>query len=300
MIGNNQAARAGHRSVLAVAALELAAKGHPLIPLHTPGLAGGCSCGSRCGRQGKHPRGLLGLRSASADLEQVEAWWWGQPSANIGLRCDGLLAFDVDGPNGRRALERLQDELGELPPTRSQLTGRGSQSLYSIPADARISNSTARLGNPLELDLRAGTSGYVVAPPSRHGSGAHYRWRDPEEPFAPLPARWIQRLRQPPPVEPEPGLEAFARVASSAYGRAAMRAEFAELARVEPGGRNNALNRCVYKLAGWVSAGELDWYELRLRAVDAGLALGLPLAEVEATVFSAINAGFARPRRKAR
>jgi hypothetical protein len=158
MIGNNQAARAGHRSVLAVAALELAAKGHPLIPLHTPGLAGGCSCGSRCGRQGKHPRGLLGLRSASADLEQVEAWWWGQPSANIGLRCDGLLAFDVDGPNGRRALERLQDELGELPPTRSQLTGRGSQSLYSIPADARISNSTARLGNPLELDLRAGTS----------------------------------------------------------------------------------------------------------------------------------------------
>jgi hypothetical protein len=40
------------------AALELAANGHPVIPLHTP-TAWGCSCGRRnCGRAGKHPRGI--------------------------------------------------------------------------------------------------------------------------------------------------------------------------------------------------------------------------------------------------
>jgi hypothetical protein len=299
-MATNDGARAGRRSALALAALKLAAEGHPLIPLHSPGLAGGCSCGRRCGREGKHPRGLLGLRSASADLQQVEAWWWGQPSANIGLRCDGLLVFDVDGPSGRRALAHLQDELGQLPATRSQLTGRGSQLFYSMPVDARIGNSTARLGSPVELDVRAGVSGYVVAPPSRHASGTRYRWRDLAQPFVPLPTRWIDRLRQPAPSVRELGFEAFAPVASTAYGRAAMRAEFAELARVKPGGRNNALNRSTFKLAGWVSGGELDWYQLQSRAIEAGLALGLPLAEVEATVYSAMNAGFARPRRKAR
>jgi hypothetical protein len=290
-------ARAGHRSALAIAALELATAGHPLIPLHTPNMRGGCSCGRRCSSPGKHPRGLLGLRSASADPERVEAWWWAQPEANIGLRCDGLAVFDVDGPEGERSLERLQDELGGLPPTRGQITGRGWQRLYSIPRETRIGNSTARLGRPAELDLRAGERGYVVYAPSRHANGSRYRL-EPGAPIAELPPPWLERLAQPETAERELSFEAFAGASSTAYGRAAMRAELAELARAEPGGRNNALNKSVFKLAGWVPAGELNWSELRERATQAGLALGLPFDEVERTVFSAMNAGFARPRRR--
>lgn len=299
----NGNARAGHRSALAIAALELAAAGHPLIPLHTPGENGRCSCGRRCGRPGKHPRGTLGLRSASCDLDQVEAWWWAQPAANIGQRCDRMAVFDVDGPAGERALARLQEDLGELLPTREQATGRGLQRFYSIAAGARIGNSTAPLGNPPELDLRAGERAYVVTAPSRHAGGKQYAWSDPEAPITPLPSAWIARLEQPEPapVSPEPiPLELLGQIRSTPYGRAAMRLELASLLRVEPGGRNNALNRSVYKLAGWVSAGELDWYELRSRAIDTGLALGLPLFEVERTVISAMNAGFNRPRRKPR
>jgi hypothetical protein len=113
------------RSVLGAAALELAAAGHPVLPLHTP-TGCGCSCGSpRCARPGKHPRGFYGLKSASSDLERVEAWWWAQPLANIGLRADGLVVFDCDGSGGRRSLERLEWELGELPESRSQQSGRG-------------------------------------------------------------------------------------------------------------------------------------------------------------------------------
>jgi hypothetical protein len=78
-----------------------------------------------------------------------------------------------------------------------------------------------------------------------------------------------------------------------------MRGELASLAQIEPGGCNNALNKAVFKLAGWVSAGELDSHELHERATEAGLALGLAYNEVEKTVASAMNAGYSRPRRKA-
>jgi hypothetical protein len=304
MNGRNRGeARAGHRSALAIAALELAAAGHPLIPLHTPGENGRCSCGHKCDRPGKHPRGTLGLRSASCDLAQVEAWWYAQPTANIGQRCDGMTVFDIDGPAGERSLEQLQEDLGELPPTSEQETGRGLQRFYSIPDEARIGNSTAPLGNPPELDLRAGAKAYVVTAPSRHTSGKLYAWTDPETPIAALPAAWIRKLEQPLPAaaRPEPlPLELVGQTRTTPYGRAALRDELRSLAGAEPGGRNNALNRSAYKLAGWVAAGELDWYELRERATDAGLAIGLSPFEVERTVSSAMNAGFARPRRRSR
>jgi hypothetical protein len=282
-------------NALAEAALELAGAGHPVLPLHSV-TAAGCSCGHNCGRIGKHPRGVFGLRHASTDPRRVEAWWHGQPRANIGMRCDALLAFDLDGTAGRRSLEQLEWELGELPETRGQTTGRGEHRYYATPAEVLLGNSTAPLGHPAGLDLRGGDRGYVVVAPSLHSSGRPYRWLDPEAPFAPLPTSWLERMLLPKPVE----LAAVASMdsRSTAYGRAALRKELAALARTREGDRNNALNRSVYSLAGWVSAGELDWYELHESARSVGLQLGLSLDEVERTVRSAMNAGFARPRRK--
>jgi len=285
---------AAFHSELGAAALELAAEGHPVLPLHTP-IGGRCSCGSRkCGSVGKHPRGVYGLRHASTDRRQIEAWWHGQPTANVGMRCDGLVVLDVDGREGRRSLEELGHELGKLPVSRVQVSGRGEHHLYVIPSGVAVGNSTTSLGSPPGLDLRAGDRGYLVTAPSLHKSGVHYEWLDRQRPIEPLPRAWLERLLVPRSVKLTP--EAVSGSDSSAYGRAALRAELAALARVEPGRRNNALNRAVFGLAGWVSGGELDWSELRDSARSVGLALGLPLDEVERTIASAMNSGYARPR----
>jgi hypothetical protein len=239
MPGGDRTARAGQRSALALAALELALEGHPLIPLHTPS-GGRCSCGYRCGRVGKHPRGLLGLRSASSDPERVEAWWWAQPEANIGLRCDRLLVFDLDGPAGRDSLSRLQEELGELPASREQRSGRGWHLLFGLAGEAAIGNSTAALGDPPGLDLRAGARGYIVAAPSLHENGRTYRWRDRETPIAPLPRAWLERLQRPQPspsmVEPGP----FPSCETSGYGLVALRRELAKVRTAREGAERDA------------------------------------------------------------
>jgi hypothetical protein len=289
-------ARAGHLSALALAALELAAAGHPVIPLHTPS-ASGCSCGRPCGRPGKHPRGCLGLNSASSDPEQVESWWWGQPEANIGMRCDGLVVFDLDPPEGEESFLRLQAELGDLPASRGQASGRGRHLLFRVPGQAAVGNSTFPLGYPPGLDLRAGRRGYVVVTPSRHASGCEYRWLDPEAPIAPLPRAWLERLQRPPrTVEPT---AISANGSTSGYGLVALRRELARVRRAPEGRRNEALNRSTFKLAQLVAGGEIALGDLLAGARACALANGLGYAETTATIESAVRAGLCYPRRRA-
>jgi Bifunctional DNA primase/polymerase, N-terminal len=207
--------------------LELVGEGRLILPLHTP-TARGCSCGRRCGRVGKHPRSTFGLKSATNDWEQVAIWWHAQPEANIGMRCDNLVAFDIDGPAGRRSLQQLEWELGELPPTRAQASGRGMHLFCALPTGVLIGNSVAPLGYPAGLDLRAGERGYVVVAPSLHESGRRYAWIDPEAPIAELPQPWLERLLALPRLpDPEPvhGAE------TSAYGTAVLRRELELLAQ---------------------------------------------------------------------
>jgi hypothetical protein len=75
-------------SDLGASAISLAAE-QPVLPLEP--------CGKR-------PLAGLGLRSATQDRETVASWWQHWPDANIGLRCDGLLVFDVDGESGEQSL----------------------------------------------------------------------------------------------------------------------------------------------------------------------------------------------------
>jgi hypothetical protein len=289
------------RSELGEAALGLAAAGHPVLPLHTP-TRYGCSCGNwRCSRVGKHPRGFYGLKHATVDPEQIASWWHGQPGANIGLRCDGLLVFDLDGAKGRRSLEQLEWDLGELPESRGQKSGRGEHRFYRLPSESSVGNSTAPLGSPPGLDLRAGRKGYVVAAPSRHVNGSRYTWRDPEAPIEPLPPPWLERLlelRPPPSAAPlSPPLAGVL----GAYGRAALQGELAKIRAAEEGERNNVLNRSVFKLAQLAATGELDLDLIEREAKAAALSVGLEAHEVDLTVHYALTAGYRHPRaRRAR
>ena len=145
------------RSELGESALALAAE-QPVLPLEP--------CGKR-------PLAGLGLRSATQDRETVASWWLRWPDANIGLRCDGLLVFDVDGKAGERSLARLEERYGPLPASRAVVTGKGEHRYFRCPMPA--GNSTQGLGRPAGLDLRGGTRGYVCAPPCVHASGPPLR-----------------------------------------------------------------------------------------------------------------------------
>jgi hypothetical protein len=213
------------------------------------------------------------------------------------MRCDGLVVFDLDPPDGRESLRRLQEELGELPASRGQASGRGEHRFFRLPEEAVVGNSTFPLGYPPGLDLRAGRRGYVVVAPSRHASGREYRWLDPEPPIAPLPRAWLDRLQQPPRTVEATTVSANG--STTGYGLVALRRELARVRSAREGGRNEALNRSTFKLAQLVAGGEIALDDLLVGARACALANGLGYAETTATIESALTAGLCYPRRRA-
>src|SRR6266487_4217526 len=97
------------------AALDYAARGIPVLPVHyptsRPAREVGCSCGDPdCGSIGKHPITAHGLKDASTNREQVEWWWRRFPRANVGLATGHVFdVLDIDGTAGERSIARLSD-----------------------------------------------------------------------------------------------------------------------------------------------------------------------------------------------
>src|SRR6266498_2587381 len=184
------------------AALDYAARGVPVLPVHCPtsrpGHEVGCSCGDPgCGSIGKHPITAHGLKDASTNREQIEWWWRRFPHANVGLATEHVFdVLDIDGPIGERFIRRLPADrpLGQLGPV--VRTGGGGWHVYLAPTG---------LGNPKPRDLEKvdwrGRGGYVLAPPSRHASGRRYRWvRDLDTPLPEVPPALRERLERPQPI----------------------------------------------------------------------------------------------------
>lgn len=135
------------------AALDYAARGWRVLPLEP---------------RGKRPLWSLGWEDASSDPERIRAWWEHQPEANVGVACTGsLVVLDVDGDQGLATLHELEQRHGRLEATYMVSTGRGRHLYFRRPEDLA---DGWRYGG---LELKA--SGYVVAPPSVHPSGAHYQ-----------------------------------------------------------------------------------------------------------------------------
>jgi putative DNA primase/helicase len=195
-------------------ALKYAKRGWPVLPLHTA-KDGQCSCGNSCDRPGKHPRTTHGVKDATTNRRQTRVWWKKWPDSNIGIatgRQVGILVLDIDPRNGGLdTLQNLKAELGSLPDTATANTGGGGQHLFfrhpTFPV--RKDNAGKLLGPGVDV-LSDGC--YVVAPPSRHGSGRRYAWADGKSPsdveVAKLPKVWRDRLRgttadAQPPATPE-------------------------------------------------------------------------------------------------
>lgn len=177
------------------AALDYAARGWPVLPLHSV-RDGRCSCGNRdCGKsRGKHPRTSGGFTDATTDANAIREWYRHWPDANVGIRTgaeSALVVLDIDPRNGGdESLLELERRLGPLPPTVLALTGGGGRHFYFKHPRTRRIACARNFGGFNGLDLKA-DGGFIVAPPSRHASGREYAWEvtaHPDDvPLAPFP-----------------------------------------------------------------------------------------------------------------
>lgn len=102
--------------------------------------------------------------------EKVTSWFTENPDANIAIitgEVSGIFVVDLDSSDA----EKHAAEKGGFDGTPRVVTGRGSQ-VYLEHPDYPIPN---RANRELKIDIR-GDGGYVVAPPSIHGSGRQYKW----------------------------------------------------------------------------------------------------------------------------
>ncbi|GLY01230.1 bifunctional DNA primase/polymerase [Actinoplanes sp. NBRC 101535] len=268
------------------AALAYARHGIPVLPVHTPDRAGRCSCGrgARCDSPGKHPLLRHGLSEASTDPWQIHVWWARWPRANVGLRTGVVMdVADVDSAEGWHGLHRLLH--AAIPPGPQVRTGRGGRHLWFHPT-----GYGNRVGLLPGLDWR-GAGGYVLAPPSRHVTGADYTWLRPPEAFMPpAPDALRELIAGPPAAGPERTVTHPGR-----YAGAALEAESDRVAGAVPGTRNDTLNRAAFSLGRLVGAGLLDEGTVRRELTSAARRAGLGAAETRATIRSGLTAGRRSP-----
>ncbi|HEY4116288.1 MAG TPA: phage/plasmid primase, P4 family [Byssovorax sp.] len=178
--------------------------GWAVLPVHSLH-EGRCSCGrDACGNAGKHPRTKRGLKDASRDAAQINAWWSKWPDANVGIatgRSSGLLVVDVDPRNGGDdGLAQLERTHGALPASVEASTGGGGRHiLLRYPESVGDEGiRCAKLGGG--VDFKA-DGGYIVAAPSLHLSGRRYVWPAAKRPavaqVAPAPGWLLERVTKP-------------------------------------------------------------------------------------------------------
>lgn len=128
-----------------------------------------------CAPGAKTPLTEHGFRDATADFDQVEAWWQRWPQANIGMPTEGLLVVDVDGAANNWLANRpeLALELAKAPI--SLTPGGGRHYLFRQPPGRGWRSSTGRLA--AKVDVRA-DGGYIILPPSVSATGRAYRWAE--------------------------------------------------------------------------------------------------------------------------
>jgi hypothetical protein len=143
-----------------------------------------------------------------------------------------------------------------------------------------------------------GHGGAVLAPPSRHLSGASYRWLRglDQAPLPEVPVALRDLLDPDPPTTTRPARTVGPDTPGHPYGRIVLAAELAALGRATPGQRNHTLNRCAFKVYRYAASGLLDDQEVTAAFTQAALAIGLSPAEVARTLASARTAGLASPR----
>lgn len=121
-------------------------------------------------------KGSGGCKDATTDAAMIDAWWGGNPHANIGIATGFLVdVVDIDGAIGQQSRCENWDMFSGLDVLGRVSTPRpGGMHLY-VPRREGIGNGAHLLPG---IDYR-GLGGYVVAPPSVNAEGVGYRWISP-------------------------------------------------------------------------------------------------------------------------
>jgi len=152
-------------------ALQYLRRGLSVIPLKSPSMVSKDLPKDEFIRQCKVP--LIGWKEFQTRLpteEEVCGWFDKWPNANIGIvtgKISGIVVFDLDSDH---AVQYAEDE-GGFHYTPKVQTGKGFHCYMQYP-DFEVRNDVRK---ELDIDIR-GDGGYVVAPPSIHGSGNQYDW----------------------------------------------------------------------------------------------------------------------------
>jgi putative DNA primase/helicase len=159
------------------AALNYAAIGWKVIPVHHVNPDGSCSCGRvHCDHQGKHPIISDWQNRCTNDRQTIEGWWAEWPQANVGIVCgaSGIGAIDIDAyKGGEESLIALLSEIGfsVLPTTVEARTGSGGRHLIFRDGGNLI---PSKVGLRPGIDIRA-DRGQIVVEPSSNKNGP-YKW----------------------------------------------------------------------------------------------------------------------------
>jgi len=154
-------------------ALQYLGRGFSVIPLISPSMCSGNLTQKEINDRCK--KALVSwkeFKNRHPTKKEVNDWWDRWPDANIAIvtgKISNLVVFDVDKED---ATEYAEEE-GGFPITVKAISGKGYH-IYTEYPDFQV-GCTAN--TELGLDIR-GDGGYIVAPPSIHGSGRQYKWEN--------------------------------------------------------------------------------------------------------------------------
>lgn len=315
------------RKIKRESALECAARGWRMVPLHWPKFNQadefvGCSCGNPdCDSPGKHPLIKAWQHNATTDIAQINEWLAQWPDANWAIATgeeSNLTVVDVDINKttgeftGQVTLEKIIAIHGETPETLEVTTGSGGRQLYYLHPGIEVRNTQNGKEDATNLEFR-GDGGYVVAVGSRHKSGRRYEWANRAK-MQDLPT-WALNWRYAK-IDPlgevekdgeklkekiiDPKAKVYdqdGRVSSlSKYTDHIVKAETSRVRDATEGTRNNSLNRAAFSLGTLVGAGMLDESQAVAELQSAARSAGLKDPEIEKTIKSGLEAGKSKPR----
>lgn len=200
---------------------------------------------------------------------------------------------DVDSEEGWHGLCHVLG--GSLPEGPAVRTGSGGWHFWFSPTG--FGNRVRLLPG---LDWR-GSGGYVVAPPSRHATGADYRWvHRPTDDLPSGPPALRELIEGPHPPwhgNPDARTVPFHRPIAhpERYAQAVLTAETDRVARAPKGTRNDTLNRAAFALGRLAAAALLDPREAAQSLEAAAQFAGLGRAETRRTIRSGMSAGRRAP-----
>jgi hypothetical protein len=251
----------------------------------------------------KEPLVAGAYKAATADLEQVEAWWATWPDANIGLATgerSGVWVLDIDGPEGEASFAQLEAEHGQLPATWRVSSGKGHHLYWQCPAGQ---DPGRRIGVRPGLDFIGG-SGYLVLPPSIHPAGRPYVWAEVDGPIAAAP-EWLRTLERPRVERPKVGPASWPRAHVEApqegvrspdlYLAGVVRRAVHDVTHAGKGQRNVELYRAAVWVASVAAGLQRSLAGPMAELYRAAQTAGLDDIEIERTLDSAAARGRARP-----